>query len=144
MTNVEIFIKQGKCKDNHCSPMSNQAWCDLYSKRDILKLHGLCHNPKCKCQKQLTFNPRQFQLEGAGLIKKSNEKIIQRTEKMWTIFIRPGLKRANPFISAGVAAKTRNPQSPEITSNKLKLFRSDKILSLTVMYFGAGLRLRVM
>ena len=26
----------------------------------------MCHNPKCECQKQFTFSPKQFQLEGAG------------------------------------------------------------------------------
>ena len=26
----------------------------------------MCHNPKCKCQKQITFTPNQFELEGAG------------------------------------------------------------------------------
>ena len=26
----------------------------------------MCHNPECKCQKQITFSPNQFQLEGAG------------------------------------------------------------------------------
>ena len=66
MTRGEDFIKKGKCKNNHCSPMSNAAWCGLNSKCDILKLPYLCHNPKCKCQKQINFNPNQFQLEGAG------------------------------------------------------------------------------
>ena len=42
----------------HCSPMSNSAWCDLNSRGDLLKLHDLCHNPKCKCQKQITFTPK--------------------------------------------------------------------------------------
>ena len=56
--------------------MSNSAWCDLKNKSDILKLHDICDNPRCKCQKQITFNPRQFQLEGSGfrntMRKKSN------------------------------------------------------------------------
>ena len=45
--------------------MSNSQWCDSSSKGVVLKLHDFCHNPKCKCQKQLTFTPRQFQLKGA-------------------------------------------------------------------------------
>ena len=45
--------------------MSNIAWCDLNSK-NILILHDYCPNPKCKCQKQITFTPEQFQMEGSG------------------------------------------------------------------------------
>ena len=43
--------------------MSNSAWGDLYSKGDILKLHGKCPNPKCNCQKIITFTPHQYMLE---------------------------------------------------------------------------------
>ena len=52
--------------------MSNKAWCDLKRKGDILKLQGMYPNPKCKCQKQITFTPRQFQFEGVGF---KNQKI---------------------------------------------------------------------
>ena len=65
----EDFIKFRKCKNKHCSPMSNAAWCDLNSQGDLLKLHDLCHNPKCKCQKIVTFTPEQFQLENIGRLK---------------------------------------------------------------------------
>ena len=51
MTRGEDFIKRGKCGKNHCSSMSNQAWTDLNSKGNILKLHDKCPNPKCGCQK---------------------------------------------------------------------------------------------
>ena len=44
--------------------MSNAAWCDLNSKADTLKLHDICHNPRCKCQRQITFRPRKFQKVG--------------------------------------------------------------------------------
>ena len=50
---------------NHCSAMSNHAWCDL-DETNILRLHDYCPNPKCKCQKQNTIPPNQFQIEGAG------------------------------------------------------------------------------
>ena len=30
----------------------------------------MCHNPKCKCQKQLTFSPNQFQLEDGSIENK--------------------------------------------------------------------------
>ena len=66
MTRGEDVMKKEKCWNKHCSPMSNQAWCNSISKGDILKLHDYCHTPKCKCQKQITFNPRQFQLEVSG------------------------------------------------------------------------------
>ena len=48
MTRAEDFMKKAKCKNNHCSSMSNSAWCDLNSKGDILKLHDLCSDSKCK------------------------------------------------------------------------------------------------
>ena len=51
MTKVEDFIKRGKCKNNHCSSMSNSAWTDLNKDCNILKLHEKCPNPKCGCQK---------------------------------------------------------------------------------------------
>ena len=60
--------------------MSNSAWCNLNSKDDILKLHDKCPNPKCKCQKQITFPPRQFQLEG-NQFKPTMKKIFKRSEK---------------------------------------------------------------
>ena len=47
--------------------MTNSALCDLNSKSDKLKLHSRCHNPKCNFQKQITFTPKQLQLEGNGL-----------------------------------------------------------------------------
>ena len=40
---------------------------------------------------------------------------------MWNNFIKTGLKKANPIVSAGSAAKTKNPQSTEITSSIIKL-----------------------
>ena len=55
--------------------MSNQSWCDQNIKGDTLTLHDMCSNLKCKCQKQINFNARQFQLEGSGFkISKVLEK----------------------------------------------------------------------
>ena len=51
---------------------------------------------------------------------------------------------ATPLISAAVAAKTKNPQSVQITNSILKTITGGKILSLTDMHSGAGLRLKVM
>ena len=106
MTRVENFIKKAKCKNNHCSAMSNSTWCELNSEGDNLKIHDLCHKPKCKCQKQITFTTKQFQLEGAGF-KKTMGKLFGGTEKMWKNLIEPGLKIATPIIPAVVSAKTR-------------------------------------
>ena len=55
MTRGEDFIKNGKCKNDHCSALSNSAWCDLNNKGDILKIYDKCPNPKCNCQKVTTF-----------------------------------------------------------------------------------------
>ena len=44
-------------------------------------------------------------------------KTFKGTEKFWKIFNEPGLKTATPIFSAGVAAKTDNPQPAQTTSN---------------------------
>ena len=66
MTEGEDFVKNAKCTHGHSSALSNSAWCDLNKNCSVLKLHDMCHNPKCNCQKQITFSPRQFQSEGNG------------------------------------------------------------------------------
>ena len=50
---------------------------------------------------------------------------------------------ATPLISAAVAAKTKSPQSAQITSSILKSITGGKVLSLTDIH-GRGLRLRVL
>ena len=122
--------------------MSNSAWCDLNENCTVLKLHDMCHNPKYRCQKQNTFSPNQFQLEGAGF-KNTMKKIFEGSEKAWNKFLKPALKIATPIISAGVAAKTKNPQSAQTTNNTLKSLTGGRILSLTDIH-GRGLRLKVM
>ena len=91
MTRGKNFMTKGRWKNNQCSAMSNQAWCDLKSKCGILKLHDICHNSKCRCQKQITFKPREFQMEGAGF-KNRIRKNFKGTENLWNIFNEPGLK----------------------------------------------------
>ena len=130
MTRGEDFIKTGKRKNNHCSSMSNSAWTDLNSKGQILKLHDKCPNPKCGCQKIITFTPHQYMLEG-GSLKSKLQKNFRGTKKAWDSFITPGLKMATPLISAAVAAKTKNPQSVQVTNSILKSLTGGKILSLT-------------
>ena len=61
--------------------MSNSAWCGLRNKCDTTNLHDFCHYPRCKYQKQITFTPRQFQLERARFESKSIKR-FERTEKM--------------------------------------------------------------
>ena len=78
MTRAENFTKNAKCKHGHRSVMSNSEWCDLNKDCTVLKLHDMCHNPKCNCQK-LTFTPKQFQLEG-GSIKSKLQKIFKGTQ----------------------------------------------------------------
>ena len=115
MTKGEDFFKNAKFSHGHRSAMSNSAWCDLNNNCTVLKLHDMCHNRKCKCQKQITFAPKQFQLED-GSIKNKLQKIFRGTKTAWDSFIKPGLKMATPLISAAVAAKTKNPQSAQITN----------------------------
>ena len=79
-----------------------------------------------------------------GSIKHKLQKIFKGTKKAWDSFIEPGLKMASPLISAAVAAKTKNPQSAQVTRNILRSLTGGRILSLTDMHSGAGLRLRVM
>ena len=102
----------------------------------------MCHNPKCNCQKQITFTPTQFQLEGAS-IKSKIQKFFRGTQTTWNITHKPGLKMATPLISANIAVKTKNPQSARITSNNIKSLIGGKSLSLTDMH-GHGLRLKVL
>ena len=142
MTKGQDFIKSGNCTHGHRSAMSNSAWCDLNKNCTVLKLHDFCHNPKCKCQKQITFSPNQFQLEVAGF-KNTMKKIFKGSQTAWNKFLKPALKIATPITSAGVAMKTKNPQSAQVMSNILKSLTGGKILSLTDMH-GRGLRLKVM
>ena len=142
MTRAESFIKKGKCSKNHCSSMSNSAWTDLNSQGNILKLHDKCPNLKCNCQKIITFTPHQNMLEG-GSIKSKLQKQFRGTKKAWDSFFKPGLKMATPLISAAIGAKTKNPQSAQVTNSISKSLTGGKILSLTDMH-GRGLRLKVM
>ena len=66
MTRGKSFVKNAKFTHGHQSVMSNRAWCDLNEICTVLKLHDTCHNPKRNSQKQITFSPNQFQLEGAA------------------------------------------------------------------------------
>ena len=79
-------------------------------------------------------------LEG-GSIKSKLQKRFRRTKKGRDSFIKPVLKMATPLMSAAVAAKTKNPQSAQITNIKTKSITSGKVLSRTDMH-GRGLRFK--
>ena len=65
--------------------MSNSAWCDLKKNCTVLKIQAMCHNPKCYCQKQVTFTTKQFQLEG-GPIKSKLQKELRGQKPPGTNF----------------------------------------------------------
>ena len=70
LTERQIFLKSSKCKNNHSSSMSNLSCCDLIYKDNLFEVHDMCPNPKCKCQKQLTFSLAEFQFERQGYKKR--------------------------------------------------------------------------
>ena len=141
-TGGQDFIKNAICTHGHRSAMSNSAWCDLYKNCTVLKLHDMCHNPRCKCQKQITFTPNQYLLEGNGF-KNTMKKIFKGFQTAWSKFLKPAVNVAAPFIGMAVSAKTRNPKVGQADTNILKSISGGKILSLTDMH-GNGLRLKVM
>ena len=142
MTKGEDFTKRGKCRNNHCSSMSSSTWTDLNSQGNILKLYDKCPNPKCGCQKIITFTPHQYMLEG-GSIKNKLQKIFKGTQTAWNKFLKPAINATAPFIGMAVSAKTKNPKVGQATTNILKSISGGKIFSLTDMH-GRGLRLKVM
>ena len=110
MTRGEDFIRNAKCTQGHRSAMSILAWCDLNKNCTVLKLHDMCHNPKCKCQKQITFSPKQFQPDG-GSIQSKLKSIFRGTKTAWDKFLKPALNMASPYIGMAVSAKTKNPKN---------------------------------
>ena len=142
MTRGLDFIKNAKCSHGHRSAMSNSAWRESNKSCTVLKLHDMCHNPKCNCQKQITFSPNQFQLEGAGF-KNTMKKIFKGSQIAWSMFLKPMIKTLAPVIGRAVGAKSKNPKVGAATTNILKSLTGGKILSLTDMH-GNGLRFKVM
>ena len=72
------------------------------------------------------------------LVSRKMEKIFKGTEKVRNKFIRSGLKTANPNNSAGVAAKTKNPQAGKVTSNISKTLTDGRVVNITDLH-GNGL-----
>ena len=143
MTRGENFQKRGKCRNGHCSSLSRSAWSDLNKNGTILKLHDICPNQNCKCQKQITFSPKQFELEGSGF-KSFMKKVFKGSKTAWDRFLRPAVNVAAPIVGMAVAAKSKNPKAGQATAQILKSISGGKILTLTDNYSGSGVRLRVM
>ena len=99
-------------------------------------------NQNVKVKNKLLFPPHQFQLEGSGF-ENTMKKVQKGSQNLWDSFDRPGPKFATPMMSSAFAAKTKNPQAAQATTNILETFSGDKILSLTDRH-GIGLRLKVM
>ena len=139
MIEGEIFVKNAFCKHGHRAAMSNSAWCYLKEDCTVLNLHDMCHNPKCICQKQILFTPRQFQIEG-GSIRSKLQKNSTGTQTAWNKFLKSAVNVAAPFIGMAVSAKTTNPKSGQATTSILKSISCGKIISLTDMHCkGLGL-----
>ena len=78
-TKWEKFQKSAKCKNIHSSPMSNLSWFNFKNKGNFLKVHNMCLKAECRAQKQVTFTPNHFELEGAGF--KNARKIFLNVVK---------------------------------------------------------------
>ena len=134
MTRGESSKKKRKCKIKHCSAMFNAAWCDFSSKGDILKLHNMCPNPKLERQNQITFTPRQFQMEGAGF-KNKVEKIFKETKSARIKVLKHGANVAAPLIRMDFAGKSIKPQIGQATTTIFKSTSGGDVLSLTDIFF---------
>ena len=121
--------------------MSNSAWCDLKRNCTVLKSHDLCHNPKCNCQKQIAFTPKQFQLE-IGSNKSKLQKIIRGMQTARNKFRKPANNATAPFIGMVVSPRTKNPKVGQAMTKILKSISGGKVLRLTDIH-GNGLRSQV-
>ena len=102
----------------------------------------MCHSPKCKCQKQITFAPKHFQL-ASGSIKNKLQKNFRGTQSAWNKFLKPAQNIAIPYIGMAVAAKTKSAEVGQATSSVLKNISGGKKSSLTDLH-GIGIRIKIM
>ena len=102
----------------------------------------MCSKPKRNRQKQVTFTPKQFPLEGAGF-KKTTKEIFKGSQKTWDKFQKPAVDVAAPLIRMAVSAKTKNPKIGERKSNSVKSISGGKVLLITDMH-SSRLRLKEM
>ena len=80
----------------------------------------MCPNENFKCQKQIIFTPRQFELEGS-VFKSFMKNVFKGSKKAWNRFLKPAVNAAAPVIGMAVAAKTRNPKAGQATEKKNKI-----------------------
>ena len=113
--------------------MSNSVWCDLTKNCTVLKLHDMCHDAKCRCQKQIIFTPKHFQLAG-GSIKNKLKSIFKGTQTAWNKFLKHAVNVVAPFIGIVVSAKSKKPKVGQATTNILKSKSGGEILSLTDLH----------
>ena len=87
----------------------------------------MCPDPKCKCQKQFTFTPRQLQMKVAAF--KNKIQFFPGTKIAWNMFLRPALNMTAPVIGRAVGATTNNPEEAQATANILKNTFGGKVMS---------------
>ena len=63
----------------------------------------MCHKPKCNCQKQITFTPKQYMLEGNGF-RDTMKTTFKRSQTAWNKFLKPAVNVAAPSIGMAVGA----------------------------------------
>ena len=105
MTRREDFIKNAKCSPGIRSAMSNSTRCELNKNCTVLKLHDKCHNPKSNCQQQITFSPKQLQLEGAGF-KNTMKQFFVGSQTAWYKFLKSTINTLATVIGMAVGAKS--------------------------------------
>ena len=133
MTRGESFVKNGESTHGHRSATSNSARCDLNKNCAVLKLHDMCHNPKCNCQKQINFTPKQYMLGGNGF-KNTMKKIFKGSQTVWNSFLKPALNIVSPYKGMAVSAQTKNPKIGQATANKFRNITGGMFLSFTDMH----------
>ena len=99
----------------------------MNSKGNLLKVHDVCPNPKCRCQKQIIFTPNQKHFEKTGYEDK-RRNFFKGTQTAWNKFINLGLQIVTPLTSAAVTATTENPQTVQETNKSFKSIGACKTL----------------
>ena len=105
--------------------MSHQAWCDINCNCDTLNFHDMCGRNGYKCQKEITFTPRQYMLKSSGFEIKLQDFFGYK--KAWDSFLKPVLNIASPYIGMANAAKTKNSENGKATCNILESILGIKI-----------------
>ena len=90
-------------------------------------MHDKCAISKSFCQKKITFNSKQFELEGSGVEEKT-EKVFSGNEKTWNKFLEAAVVVAARFIVMAVGAKTKNPKVGKATATISMSIRGVKVL----------------